>query len=319
MESRDAMVVDPTDATRHISRAVSSEPPCGPRRDPTEDADPTLTRKRQRLDSDARNTRSMSADGLISVMNKSDLAPVQADNTNNSAGISTDPAPDLPPSDTPVEHDLTQAPATPSNPDASRVDPSPHKRTPSKVTINLRTPRPDKAEENKTQGPVDTSTDDQRNDNLTVQLKEPTAQMDKDQQPGAMALDGAAATTPSSSPSDSPTVEAAEVEYMDSEYEPSGWAALVSDIAPIHAQTLVERFPCYQAGMTLKSLVAQVASALEAGPQTNGGLLIALSDWFALCARQAEQPGVDWYDVISEDMPFWEELPSVIEALLRRK
>ncbi|KAI9826367.1 MAG: hypothetical protein M1832_000284 [Thelocarpon impressellum] len=286
MDDRDVMAVDAADPPPAASLDLSPSDHCGPRRDSMEDADPSLTRKRQRLGS---SPRSMSADALAALPDDAGLP---------------DQAPDTPRSLPPAEPEL---PHTPRYAPRSEPSLSSHKRTASKVTINVRTPRLDPTSgASAAPAPPEPASEASVEDAMSSAagtVGTPTP------------VDRSTVISPSSSPGRSPEVEIAEVEDMDQDYETSAWTPLVNVVSA----SLVESIPFYTNGCDPKSVVAQIGAALEKGGETNGVIIAELRDWFGMCVRSGEQEHFDWYEVYSEHQLFWDEVPNLIEGLLKRR
>ncbi|KAI9853016.1 MAG: hypothetical protein M1838_002795 [Thelocarpon superellum] len=324
MDPADVMAVDTDDFPRHVERDLSSDSG-GPRRDSTEDADPSLTRKRQRLDSSAAAaSRSMSAD----------RAPALDPRPPHDAEPNPDPDPEydhddddgrpnsstsLPPS-TSLPHLHTPEPSdSPSS--VADEDPSAalssHKRNSSKVTINVRTPRTDNVPEPPLTPSVELTAEKARSSSPTS-----TAAPATDARPAGAppARTPSTHTSVASSPAPSPEVEVAEVEDMDQDYaDTAAWTPLVSMVAAGRHGLLIERFPFYTHGCDPKQVVTQVMNVLEKGSETNANILAELRNWFAECVAAAEHPSFEWYEVYSEQQLFWDEVPALIEGLLRRR
>src|SRR5579862_2727065 len=138
------MALDSVDPPRtNISRAVSSEPGCVPRRDSLDDAHPS--RKRQRLDSGGSNygARSMSADRILSSGERR-----SEDGLLNTMTRLEEHAASLPQSTNLAGSEINSPPKQ-----VMDVEASPSKPPPSRVTINVRPPRPHSSNDSITPGP----------------------------------------------------------------------------------------------------------------------------------------------------------------------
>lgn len=227
------MASDSIDLPHTPTRAVSSEP-CLARRDSMEDADSSVTRKRPRLDSGARAYRSMSADEVV---------------------VGNDGPAGFPPHSRSVESALR----TPS-PSPKQL-PSLH-RTPSRVTINVRTPaRPSPSKTSTTAPePASTGPPPRGEDPLAVE-------MDKDIELKAdSGVDGSRAISISSSPARSPEIEVAEVEDMDQDPNETRWTSVVNITEPDGTlQTLLDTFPLSDRFPNPRDSVLTIAQIFEKG------------------------------------------------------
>ncbi|KAI9762241.1 MAG: hypothetical protein M4579_000565 [Chaenotheca gracillima] len=307
MDDRDVMAVDPTPASSAVPRETSSEP-CGPRRDSIEDADASLTRKRQRLDGTPRPSRSMSADRDPALPDAPSHAGMETA-AIHPAGIKAT----LRDTDDEVVG-TTESAASPQTPDELRddVDSSHFQQTPSRVTINVRPPKPGSvpAESPKANFPT---------------LEAAYDESDTFDEPAAVSENNAVSSPQASSHERSPEVEAAEVEDMDQDYE-TKWAPAVflqeedSGIQQrqVEERSLIEEFPYFDGLVDAKPLMRQFAGTLEREP-IDGKVIEDLKDWLVLCLQRSEQKESNFYDVFHEHAPFWEDLPCLIEGLFKRR
>lgn len=215
------------------SRTVSSEP-CLVRRDSMEDADSSVKRKRPRLDSGDRAYRSMSADKAIASPGGDEHADSQPVHAHSRS----------------VEPELLRTPSPTSKPLPSL------NRTPSRVTINVRTPvRPDATAEGgrpQEQDGAQHAADDV-NHNGAERAGEP---------PG----DATKVISISSSPARSPEIEVAEVEDMDQDPNETRWTSVVNimgDSGTVDALLLT--FPLSDRYPTLRDTVLYIGQIFEKG------------------------------------------------------
>ena len=231
------MAPDSLDLPRTPTRAVSSEP-CLARRDSMEDADSSVTRKRPRLDSGARAYRSMSADKVA---------------VGRPSSEQDEPAP-LPP------HRRSVEPVNLRTPSPKQM-PSLHK-TPSRVTINVRTPARPSPTTNSTIAPEPASTgpSPKVEDVLAVGMDK---DMDQEADNGG---NGSRAISISSSPSRSPEIEVAEVEDMDQDPNETRWTSVVNITGTDGTlQTLLDIFPLSDRFSNPRDSVLHIAQIFEKG------------------------------------------------------
>lgn len=213
------------------TRAASAGP-SPPRRNPMEDADSSVTRKRPRLDSGDRAHRSMSADRIIS---------------------------------TPPALGSAQAPFTPPrgeiSPKTARLDAtfSSRDRTPSKVTINLRDPpqivSPTVSISNGTHLPAPSD----RNGARTPSQTESSTKIE------THSTDVISLT---STPTRSPEIEIAEVEDINQEPGVTRWRPLTRVLDAKEAQMdLLDLFPCGDRHPSLRNTVTLLSNAFEKSKQ----------------------------------------------------
>ena len=233
------MAPDSLDPPRTPSRAVSSEP-CLVRRDSMEDADSSVTRKRPRLDSGERAYRSMSADKAIGSTSNYDHKSLTS----------------IPPQSRSVEPELFRTPSP-----TSRHFP-PLNRTPSRVTINVRTPVRPSSTTNSIIGPEPDSA------GPPARPHDPgTAGADNDmERPAEDDGNGPKAISISSSPTRSPEIEVAEVEDMDQDPNESRWTSVVNITgADGTLETVFDTFPLSDRYSSLRDAVLYIAQVFEKG------------------------------------------------------
>lgn len=256
-----------------------------------DDADSSVTRKRPRLDSGDRAYRSMSA---------------EASRATTEPGHSTPSKGEL--GDT--QHATSQ--------ESDYL--SPPNRTPSKVTINVRDPARNGRE------------DDMQRQINTLDLPE-TAEKLLERGPDP---DLPNATSITSSPTRSPEIEVAEVEDMDEDTSDTKWRPLVSVVGGEGSdEALLDAFPFALQNNTLMEALAFISQTFEKGttmqyyapipsadsaldPLGDGSLLRLLAEWIERYLQESEQQPARWWDLYSEEREFWDEIPVLVECLLRR-
>ena len=276
---------------RTPSRATSAGPSPS-QRSSMEDADSSVTRKRPRLDSGDRAYRSMSAEALRAIAE--------------------------PGHSTPSKGELGHIHRSPSQePDYL----SPPNRTPSKVTINVRDPT------------RNGRGDDVQPQTNTLDLPQ-TADRFVERGPDS---DPPNAISISSSPTQSPEIEVAEVEDMDEDTGDTKWRPLVSVVGGEGShEALLDSFPFALESNTLMEALTFIAQAFEKGnimqrcaPQApsadraldslgDGSLLRLFAEWIERYLQETEQQTSRWWDLYTEEREFWEDIPYVVECLLRR-
>lgn len=259
------MVIDAMPSPRPAAREGSSEPG-NHRRDSTEDADPTLTRKRQRLNEQGDRSRSIS------------LEPAAASATGPSSGANSRSLSDKVHTSLPSSPPVYDAMSFQMDQAKSPTKQGSHEqlstvKTPSKVTINVRGRRPSTPAEHKHPSPVSepsTSKGDHHHqagtnsshDNRYVEGEKPSSNT------ASVSSDRATMGACSSSPSiRSPPVEITEVEDIDQEHAGNGWGPRVVDLEPDGAESLMSRFPFFARDCDMRDVVVQLSKALEIGEQ----------------------------------------------------
>ena len=237
MADEDVMALDPQSSSSSLPPQGSSDH-SATRRDSVEDADPTLTRKRQRLE-----------------------MPLETDARRDDAVL----APSSPPSSPPTAqtHPTPDSVRDPSPPPQSpsqmtRLGRPGLARTPSKVTINVRGPRPPTAGEMAQPSPVsERGREEPASSSATGGPAEPSASTTEDT---------SGPFSPASSSARSPEVEIAEVEEMDQDYAVTEWDPLGGGVLETEAPAaLMEKFPFYIKGCEMRELVAHLARTMEKG------------------------------------------------------
>ncbi|OAX82322.1 hypothetical protein ACJ72_03333, partial [Emergomyces africanus] len=306
------MAASPLDSssTAHAA-AVAADAPRSPN-DPMEDTYTQSTRKRPRLDSGSHSNESMT----MSVPSPSSASGHGDDDkvisSNSLVPPTTTPAP-LPDSETP----------TPQRPS-------------SRVTINMKSPvlnHEDSisrtAEETLIATPRDPPPQDAA---ILAQQQQHRQQEDEEQQPPFQRRPslGIAPHTPtaisvSSSPSRSPEIEVAEVEDMDQDPSTSSWRSLQDalrapedpDVVRIHDEvSLAESFPRLRQDCDIREAIEEASSYIERGHPHDTTVFVSVKSWFELCVDNLSSIT---YDTVAEDRDLWEEVPSLVEGVLRRQ
>jgi ubiquitin carboxyl-terminal hydrolase 34 len=260
--------------------ALSPEDPSRVPDDRMEDISSQTTRKRPRLDSGVDSRESMSTG---------------EPSTRNSASPKT-----------PNDEELLSSP-----------------RPSSRVTINMKSPsQPDVVAQEDAAAPELPGQDD------TIELDmtdTPIQQSDDTTMAGAQS---SAVISITSSPSRSPEIEVAEVEDMDQDPNTSRWRSLgeaVQDqdqdqdsagVVQVHEQySLAEQFPRLRGISELRESLEETVNIIEKGHPHEIMIFRSVKQWFTLCINNLSQVTLE---TIRDDREFWDDLPTIIEGLLRR-
>ncbi|KAL8674423.1 MAG: hypothetical protein Q9168_001156 [Polycauliona sp. 1 TL-2023] len=262
-------------------RAVSA----GPQRNPMEDSDSSLTRKRPRLDSGSRSYRSMSADPFL---------PASA--TKPSVTARTPPSLD-------TRHTET--------PPAEHVD-LPHGSTPSKMTINVRDaalePCPTPTVPIGGYIPAQTSDRDKLANSNDTGLPQQVHSPCPDH------------LSPPLSSSRSPEIEVAEVEDISQDPGCTKWRTLASAHHPIKtADDLWAIFPYRDRTQNLWEAAEELCRQFHHHPSEDRTLLRELANWIRqyLAATKPHPP--QQLEGYNEESGFWIHLVRVINTLCKRR
>lgn len=282
------------------TRATSAGP-SPPRRNPMEDADSSVTRKRPRLDSGDRTRRSMSADRIC---------PTPSELGNARASFT------LPRGDTP-----------PKRIETNEIPPSAD-RTPSKVTINVRDPAPNTLPTLPITNGIDLSASSNKHDVKTPGQAESSVRI------GPISSDVISVT---STPARSPEIEVAEIEDMNQEAGETRWRPLARLIDAKETQgALLDMFPYVHRQSNLRNTVILLGNAFEKSklqescgfdilanclPDSleNGEILKSLTAWMITYLQNTEQHDTQWWEMYLDEREFWDELPAIVEGLFRRR
>ncbi|TPX26244.1 hypothetical protein DIZ76_011705 [Coccidioides immitis] len=287
------MVACPLDVSSCSQLAASKEvdPPLSPN-ELMEDSDPRSTRKRPRLDSGNDSLESMAM---------STHSPVGGDDDRPSQSNSNPSAP-LPP---------TSRPSTPEFP-------SPH-RPASRVTINMKSPVLSNP-----QGTV--------SDELSIipsaeaQGHDPSSPQRHPPPDVPTQNNKAISITSSPSPTQSVKIEVAELEDIDQSPSTSNWRSLgdalqapsmVEEVVQIQEQfSPIESFPRVRQSFDNREVIDDIRNVIEKGHLRATPFFVAVKQWFDQCVNNLDQIT---YETFVEDRDFWEEIPAVVEGLVRRE
>ncbi|KAA8652357.1 putative ubiquitin C-terminal hydrolase [Aspergillus tanneri] len=182
-------------------------------------------------------------------------------------------------------------------------------RPASRVTINVKSPTtPTMTSENMTSAPEGPP---------TVQPESGAPPNDED----GTGTHASNAISLSSSPVQSPEIEVAELEDMDQDPSTSNWKPLGEalgdpDVVQLQDQPpLTDTFPKLRRDFELRDNLEEICAVIEKGPPNNVAVFLATKNWLEDVANNLEQLT---YEVITIDRDFWEELPALVESLLRR-
>ncbi|OJJ50521.1 hypothetical protein ASPZODRAFT_148016 [Penicilliopsis zonata CBS 506.65] len=147
----------------------------------------------------------------------------------------------------------------------------------------------------------------------------------------ATAAASANAISISSSPSQSPEIEVAEVEDMDQDPAESNWRILGAadtdpdamgdrptpqEVVQIHDPVpLAENFPRLHGNRDMRENMEEIGALIEKGHAHDAAVFMAVKNWLDDVINILDQLT---YDTFIEDRDFWEDLPGIIECLLRR-
>ncbi|KAL8882405.1 MAG: hypothetical protein Q9198_000590 [Flavoplaca austrocitrina] len=260
-------------------RAVSA----GPQRNPMEDSNSSLTRKRPRLDSGSRSYRSMSADRLIPA---------------TSPKVSVTPC-KVPPLDT---HHIEPAPSEHGN--------LTHDSTPSKMTINVRdaTSEPCPAPT----APID--------GNLTHQVsgRDELANSTGPDFPQQVSSPSADHVSRPSSPSRSPEIEVAEIEDISQEPGRTKWRTLAIAHDPFETLDVWATFPGCDQTQNLWEAVEELCRQFHHRPSGDRALLKGLANWIRQYLAVTKPHSPQQLDGYNGECGFWVHLLRVINILCKR-
>ncbi|EGC41797.1 ubiquitin carboxyl-terminal hydrolase [Histoplasma capsulatum var. duboisii H88] len=288
------MAASPLDSssTPHPA-AVAVDPPGSPN-DPMEDTYTQATRKRPRLDSGNHSNESMT----MSVPSpSSDSGHYGNDQLLSSGSL-------VPPAATSVPEPETPNPQRPS----------------SRVTINMKSPtlHDDSASHTVEETPA---VSDQLQSEQSEQ-QEQHEQREQFQMSPDLTSHAQTAISITSSPSRSPEIEVAEVEDMDQDPSTSNWRSLEDalreepDLVHMHDEvSLAESFPRLRQDCDVREAIEEIANYFERGHPHDITFFISVKSWLELCVNNLNSIS---YDTVAEDRDVWEEVPMLMESVLRR-
>ncbi|RAK81654.1 putative ubiquitin C-terminal hydrolase [Aspergillus fijiensis CBS 313.89] len=200
-----------------------------------------------------------------------------------------------------VPNHITDAPATLGE------EASPSSRPASRVTINVKSP----ISETMASAPSDSPT-------KQAGPSQPTAPTD-----GA-GVEAPAAISLSSSPAQSPEIEVADLEDMDQDPNTSSWKPLgealrepaTPELVQLHDHlSLIDTFPKLRPGTESRESMEEISVALEKGSDLDTTIFNAVKTWLDDVVNNLNSLT---YAVLVEDRDAWEEVPSMMNGLLRR-
>ncbi|PYH45847.1 putative ubiquitin C-terminal hydrolase [Aspergillus saccharolyticus JOP 1030-1] len=200
-----------------------------------------------------------------------------------------------------ISNHITDAPAT------LGVEASPSSRPASRVTINVKSPISDIMAPTPSESP-------------TKQAGPTSAVAPTD----GTGVDAPAAISLSSSPAQSPEIEVADLEDMDQDPNMSSWKPLgeamrepaTPEVVQLHNQlSLIDTFPKLRPGTDSRESMEEISVVLEKGSELDTTIFNAVKAWLDEVANNLNQLT---YAVLAEDRDAWEEVPSMIDGLLRR-
>ncbi|PLB47101.1 ubiquitin carboxyl-terminal hydrolase [Aspergillus steynii IBT 23096] len=184
-------------------------------------------------------------------------------------------------------------------------------RPPSRVTINVKSPTT-------TAAPTDSMA------SVSAAPEDPPVAQPDPSAPSHSAEDAGAnaskAISLSSSPAQSPEIEVAELEDMDQDPNTSNWKPLGDalgepDVVQLQEQPpLTETFPKLRPLQDARDNLEEICAVIEKGPP-HATVFLAAKNWLDDVANNLDQLT---YEVVMADRDFWEELPGMVESLLRR-
>ncbi|RJE26267.1 hydrolase [Aspergillus sclerotialis] len=133
-----------------------------------------------------------------------------------------------------------------------------------------------------------------------------------------------AAISVSSSPAQSPEIEVAEVEDMDQDPNASNWKPLGqalrdranAEVVQLHDQySLADMFPKFHDHLEQPGSLEQIALIIEKGSPSDVKVFLDLKTWLDHVVHNLDQLT---HETFIDDRDFWEDLPILIESLLRR-
>ncbi|RHZ67719.1 putative ubiquitin C-terminal hydrolase [Aspergillus thermomutatus] len=167
---------------------------------------------------------------------------------------------------------------------------------------------------------------------VTINVKSPTSDtMATDcldttaEQPGAaQAANSPKVVSISSTPAQSPEIEVADLEDMDQDPNTSTWRTLgealrdpvTPEVVQLQGQPpLSETFPKLREADDLRENLEGISLIIEKGSQHDVGVFLAVKNWFDEIAQSLDQFSDETF---VDDRIFWEDLPMLVESLLRR-
>ncbi|PGH08928.1 ubiquitin thiolesterase [Blastomyces parvus] len=281
------MAASPLDSSSTPHPAAVAVPPPGSLDVPMEGTYPQSTRKRPRLDSGNHSNESMT----MSVPSPNSTSGHCDDQVASGDSL-------VPPVTAPVPEPETPNPQRPS----------------SRVTINMKSPTLHDDSSSHTAEEASAISDQQQED----QHEHHHTSLD-------MISQNQTEISIASSPSHSPEIEVAEVEDMDQDPSTSNWRSLGDalrapeepDLVHVHdGVSLAESFPRLRQDCDVREAVEETASFLERGHPHDITIFMSVKNWLELCVNNLSSIT---YATVAEDRDVWEEVPMLMESLLRRQ
>ncbi|KAL1880253.1 hypothetical protein Plec18167_003656 [Paecilomyces lecythidis] len=129
----------------------------------------------------------------------------------------------------------------------------------------------------------------------------------------------------SSSPTQSPEIEVADVEDMDQDPATTNWRSLgdalrgqaATEVVQLREQlSLPDSFPKLRGNPDLRESIEEMGALIEKGHPHDTAIFVAVKNW--LIDDCLGNMAVITPDTFLDEREFWEELPSIVEGLLRR-
>ncbi|KAL9131097.1 MAG: hypothetical protein Q9217_000859 [Psora testacea] len=189
---------------------------------------------------------------------------------------------------------------------ASNVTSPPPPFTPTKVTINVREPAPGDSSPMATAEPADKSR------SCGGRGGGPSSQ----HRVGSPKIESV-----HSSPTNSPEIQVAEVEDISDEPAVTRWRPIRSRLSEARhiQQNLLYDFPFQGHNKSLRRTVNTLAMAWEKNSLTDSSTLEKVASWIETYLDATQELVEHWWDMLLDEREFWEELPNIAEAILRRR
>ncbi|KAJ5368932.1 uncharacterized protein N7496_008692 [Penicillium cataractarum] len=193
--------------------------------------------------------------------------------------------------------------ATPAAPaSASDMDTTPDQARPAKVTINVKSPTStsemDIAHTMREPSPVPPSTPTRPNST------EPTGSPSH-------------VISISSSPTQSPEIQAADPEDMDENWRPLSDAIQDAAVVEVHdpPSSLVDTFPRVRENLPARDNLARIVNMIQKADPRDADAASAVKTWMDDCVKNLDRLTLEEF---GESQEFWQQLPDVVESVLRR-
>ena len=119
----------------------------------------------------------------------------------------------------------------------------------------------------------------------------------------------------------SPEIQVAEVEDIGEEPSITRWKPLNDSIyqARIVQHNLLSQFPLlFDGNRTWAKNFAQISKLIESSDLKNGEIFEQLADWIETYLESNKGMASTWWDMLIEEREFWDELPTIMEAIIQR-